>query len=260
MKVIIMAAGIGSRLLKFSNNKPKCLIPAGKETLISRMVRLFHQRNVNDITVITGYKSHLVHKNLGKKVRYYDNPFYQVSNSIASLWLAREQLSEDTILMNADLFLEESILDLVLAQTENVVMLSDSTRIETADFRFGVDDCRILKTGNKLTNEETDCEYVGLARIDANFILKVKERLEYLVRKGDFNNWWEGVLYSFIIEGVSILHTDIKGAFWTEIDDGEDYKRLTTWLSKKHPKQKETKNIMATLNITKQENRDLIYG
>ncbi len=258
MKAIIMAAGIGSRLQEISNSRPKCLISAGEETLIGRMVRLLHQCDVHDITVITGYKSHLVRQDLGDKVRYYDNPFYKVTNSIASLWLARELLTEDVILMNADLFLEENILDVALSQTKDVVMLSDSTRIETADFRFGVDGDRILRTGNKLTNDETDCEYVGVVRIDASFIHQFKHRLEYLVGKGDFNNWWEGVLYSFIEEDIDIFHTDIKGTFWTEVDNRKDYQRLTSWLSKKHSNKNEDKEIMAGLSAIKQEYREAI--
>jgi len=260
MKAIIMAAGVGSRLLEISNSRPKCLITAGRETLISRMVRLLRLHNVNDITVITGYKSHLIRQALGKEVRYFDNPFYQVTNSIASLWLARELLTEDVILMNADLFLEENILDVLLSQTKGAVMLSDSTRIETADFRFGVNGDRILKTGNKLTNDETDCEYVGVVRIDASFIHKFKNRLECLLGRGDFNNWWEGVLYSFIEEEVDIFHADIKGTFWTEVDDRADYQRLTSWLSKKYSNQNEGRNVMDILSTIKQEYRETIHG
>lgn len=252
MKAIIMAAGVGSRLLEISNSRPKCLIIAGEETLISRMVRLLRQRNVNDITVITGYKGHLVREDLQEKVRYFDNPFHQITNSIASLWLARELLTDDVILMNADLFLEGNILDVVLSQTKDAVMLSDSTRIETADFRFGVDGDRILKTGNKLTNDETDCEYVGVARIDANFIHPFKKRLEYLMDKGDFDNWWEGVLYSFIEEGVDIFHTDIKGTFWTEVDDRHDYQRLTSWLSMMSSNQNEDRKVINILSANKE--------
>ena len=253
MKAIIMAAGIGSRLLKISNGKPKCLIIAGKETLISRMVRLLRQCNIHDITVITGYMSHLIHQDLGEKVRYFNNPFYQATNSIASLWLARELLTKDVILMNADLFLEDNILNIALSQTKNAVMLSDSTRIETADFRFGVNGDRILKTGNKLANDETDCEYVGVARIDKNFIHQFKNRLEYLLSKGDFNNWWEGVLYSFIEEGVDIFHADVKGEFWTEVDNLNDYQRLTSWLSKKYSNRNEDRKVINILRNAKQE-------
>jgi len=254
-----MAAGVGSRLLEISNGRPKCLISAGKETLISRMVRLLRQRNVNDITVITGYMRHLVHQDLQEKVRYFDNAFYQITNSIASLWLARELLTEDVILMNADLFLEGNILDVALSQTKDAVMLSDSTRIETADFRFGVDGDRILKTGNKLTNAETDCEYVGVVRIDENFIHQFRNRLECLMGKGDFNNWWEGILYSFIEEGVDIFHTDIKGTFWTEVDDRHDYQRLTSWLSTMPSNQNEDRKVINILSANKQAYRETIY-
>ncbi len=234
MRAIIMAAGMGLRLQEINNNKPKCLITAGKQTLISRIVDMLYQHNIDDITVITGYKSRFIHQELGEKVRYFHNPFYQVTNSIASLWLARELLTEDVILMNADLFFEDNILDIALDQTKRAVMLSDSTRIETADFRFGVDGDRILKTGNTLTNDETNCEYVGIARIDASFIKDFKDRLKYMVEKGDFNNWWEGVLYSFIEEETGIFHADVKGEFWTELDHHGDYQRLKSWLSKNH--------------------------
>jgi len=162
--------------------------------------------------------------------------------------------------MNADLFLEENILDVALSQTKNAVMLSDSTRIETADFRFGVDGDRILKTGNKLTDAETDCEYVGVVRIDANFIAPFKKRLECLLNNGDFNNWWEGVLFSFIEEGVDVFHVDIKGTFWTEVDNCHDYRRLTDWLSRKHSNQNEDRKIIDILSTAKQEYRETIHG
>jgi len=253
-----MAAGVGRRLQEISNGRPKCLIKIGKETLISRMVRLLRQRNINDITVVTGYMSHFIHQDLKETVRYFDNRFYSVTNSIASLWLARELLTEDVILMNADLFLDESILDLTLSQTKYAVMLSDSTRIDTADFRFGVDGDRILKTGNKLTNYETDCEYVGLVRIDESFVYQFKKRLEYLVGKGDFNDWWEGVLYSFIKEGTDIFHTDVKGAFWSEVDNRNDYHRLTSWLSKKYSNQNADRNIIDVLSTAMQGYKETV--
>jgi len=232
MKAIIMAAGVGSRLSSVIGNKPKCLIMADGETLIGRMVRILKSRNINDITVITGYKSDLIHDELGLRVHYFHNPLFSVTNSITSLWLANELLSDDVILMTADLYVEEEIIDTALAQTRHVVMLSDSTRIEDADFRFGVDGDRIVKTGNQLKNHETDCEYVGIVRIDKSFIAEFKTRLEHMIERADFRNWWEGVLYSFIDDGMTIYHEDIMGTFWTEVDHLGDYQRLNAWLAK----------------------------
>lgn len=232
MKAIIMAAGMGSRIRSVIGDKPKCLIMADRETLVGRMVRILNDRNINDITVITGYKSQLIHDELGMRVKYFHNPLYAVTNSITSLWLAREQLAGDVMLMNADLYVEEKVIDIALARTHHVAMLSDCTRIEDADFRFGVDGDQIVKTGNQLTNHETDCEYVGIVRIDESFIAKFKTRLEYMIQQADFRNWWEGVLYSFIDDGRAIYHKDVMGAFWTEVDHLADYQRLQDWMTK----------------------------
>lgn len=232
MKAIIMAAGVGSRLSEINGNKPKCLIKAGEQTLIRRIVTQLQQRNINDITVITGYERHLINKELGASVKYFHNPFYRVTNSIASLWLAKNLLNDSVLLMNADLFFEDAVLGMALSQTRNAVMLSDHTRIETADFRFSVRGDIILKTGNTLSNHETDCEYVGIVRIDHSFIKEFRNKLETMIKGQDFNNWWEGVLYSFMDDGVNIFHKDVEGAFWTEIDHIVDYQRLQNWVSK----------------------------
>ncbi len=233
MKAIIMAAGVGSRIRSVIGDKPKCLIVADGETLISRMVRILKSRNVKEITVITGYRSELIHEELGSRVNYFHNPFFSVTNSIASLWLARDLLNDHIILMNADLYVEEKVIDIALSQTRHVVMLSDSSRIETADFRFGVDGDRIVKTGNNLSNHETDCEYVGIVRIDRSFIGEFKTRMEHMIQRADFRNWWEGVLYSFINDNMTIYHEDVIGTFWTEVDHLGDYQRLQGWLAKR---------------------------
>ena len=229
MKAIIMAAGVGSRLKEINGDKPKCLIEADGVTLISRSISLLQRRGISDITVITGYKSELIHAELQSRVNYLHNPFFQVTNSIASLWLAKELLCEDVILMNADLYYEMAVLDTAIAQTDHAVMLSDCTRIDDADFRFSVRGNRILKTGNKLSNQETDCEYVGIVRIDNTFITAFRSRLEEMIAQGDFRNWWEGVLYAFIGDGIDIFHKDVEGAFWTEVDHLDDYHRLVQW-------------------------------
>jgi choline kinase len=227
-----MAAGTGSRIGKSFDNKPKCLIPAGSETLVTRMVKILRSRKIDDITIVTGYKSQQIHDELGSTVNYFYNPFYAASNSIASLWLARELLNDDVLLLNADLFFEEAVIDVALNQTGPAVMLSDYTTIEDADFCFKVDGERILKAGNQLNTGDIDCEYVGIARIDKNFVPEFRQRLEDMIRDGDFNNWWEGVLYSFFDQRTDITHIDVDGAFWTEIDHMGDYRRLQNWLTR----------------------------
>ena len=235
-----MAAGIGSRLAEISHDQPKCLIKAGDETLIKRIVRLCKSRGLNDISIVTGYKSKRIEEEIGDHVTYFENPFYAVTNSIASLWLAKEKLDDDILLMNADLFFEPVVLDTILKQKQDIVMLSDSTRIETADYRFSFKDDRIVKYGKHLSHQETDGEYVGIVRINKSYIKVFTERLKDMVLSGKINDWWEDVLYSFIPEGKPVNHYDIAGHFWTEIDYLSDYERLQNWLVDSRQKVEQT--------------------
>lgn len=231
MKAFIMAAGVGSRLVRVSQNRPKCLLKMGGKTLISRMLDVLESRGITDVTIITGYKSDLVRKEVGNRARCILNPFYHVTNSIASLWFARQGLEGDAIVTNADLFFEESMLDDLLADPRDRVMLCDSTRIVDADYRFTLDGDRIVAYGKDIPVERTSCEYVGMAKIGASFMPRFRERLIDLVETQQAGKWWEDVLYSFIPEGLALWTLDVAGTFWGEVDYVEDYDRIVAWIN-----------------------------
>ena len=238
MKAIIMAAGVGKRLSALNINKPKCLITMGNTTLIRRSVDLLVSKGINDITVIVGFQGHLIRNELNNDVVYFDNPDFQSTNSIKSLWYAKDLLDDNVLLLNGDLYYEPCILDYAINQTKPVVMLADSTRIDNADYRFAFSGDQIIKFGKHLTNQETDGEYVGIVRIDKCFINTFKQTLVEMIAAGKSNIWWEDVLYSFIANQVPIHYFDVAGAFWSEVDTIEDYNYLQNWVaSQDMPKQ-----------------------
>ncbi len=244
MRAIIMAAGVGSRLRGITGDRPKCLIRAGQQTLLGRVIGQLRDRGVHDICVITGYKSALVEGELPPGVRRLHNPFFRVTNSIASLWLARDLLTEDTLLLNADLCFESEVLDIALSQAQPIAMLSDRRRIETADFRFRTQGDRIVEAGKHIPDKDTDCEYVGIVRLDRSFIRIFRNRLEEMIKDGCFSDWWEAVLYSFLGENIAVNCADVRGAFWTEVDHAGDYARLTNWLAHRPPPRQEPENLV----------------
>ena len=85
MKVIILAAGMGSRLGPLTNDKPKCMIKLLGQTLIERQIKIFHSYGINDITIVTGYKSKVVDI---PNVNYVNNPNYETTNMNESLFRA----------------------------------------------------------------------------------------------------------------------------------------------------------------------------
>jgi len=231
MKAIIMAAGIGKRLQDLNINKPKCLISIGNTTLIRRSVNLLVSKGISDITVIVGYKADLIRNELNNDVTYFENPDFHITNSIKSLWYAKDLLEGDVLLLNGDLYYEHDILDYAINQTNPVVMLADSTRIDKADYRFGFSGNQINLFGKHLTNHETDGEYVGIVRIDQSFIKTFKKTLEEMITSGKSNIWWEDVLYSFIEKQIPIHYFDVAGTFWSEVDTLQDYNYLQNWIT-----------------------------
>jgi len=231
MKAIIMAAGVGKRLHALNINKPKCLINIGSTTLIRRSVNLLVNKGISDITVVVGYKSDLIHNELNNDVTYFENPDFHTTNSIKSLWYAKDLLEDDVLLLNGDLYYEHDILDYAINQTNPVVMLADSTRIDNADYRFSFSGDQIIQFGKHLTNHETDGEYVGIVRIDQCFIKTFKQTLEKMITAGKSNIWWEDVLYSFIAKQIPIHYFDVAGTFWSEVDTLQDYNYLQNWIT-----------------------------
>ena len=226
-----MAAGIGKRLYALNINKPKCLINIGSTTLIRRSVNLIVSKGISDITVVVGYKSDLIHNELNNDVAYFENPDFNTTNSIKSLWYAKDLLEDDVLLLNGDLYYEHDILDYAINQTNPVVMLADSTRIDNADYRFGFSGNQINRFGKHLSNQETDGEYIGIVRIDQSFIKTFKQALEEMIISGKSNVWWEDVLYSFIEKNIPIHYFDVAGTFWSEVDTLQDYNYLQNWIT-----------------------------
>jgi len=233
MKAIIMAAGIGKRLNALNINKPKCLITVENTSLIRRSVNLLISKGITDITVIVGFQAHLIRNELNNDVVFFNNPDFESTNSIKSLWYARDLLEDNVLLLNGDLYYEPSILDYAINQTKPVVMLADSTRIDNADYRFSFSGDQIIQFGKHLTNQETDGEYVGIVRIDKCFINTFKQTLVEMIVAGKSNIWWEDVLYSFIAHQVPIHYFDVAGTFWSEVDTIEDYNYLQNWITRK---------------------------
>lgn len=231
MKAILLAAGKGTRISKRINNMPKSMLKVGDNPLLWNTVKLFKDNNI-DVTIIVGYHHEEVMEALKEfDVKFYYNPFFDVTNSIGSLWFAKEELYDDTIIANADVFWTQEILDRIKNCERDVFMLADSSRVLEGDYFFLVEDGCVKKYGKELKVEERNSEYVGISCIKKPYIKKFADRLEEMIFSQEHNKWWEDVLYSFVgEEDINVL--DIEGSFWAEIDYFDDYERILEFVGK----------------------------
>jgi choline kinase len=185
--------------------------------------------------VCVGYQSGVIFKALeGLPVTYYNNPFYDVTNSIASLWFARGAIGGESLILNADVFFQDDILGLILNSEHDATMLVDKTRVLMGDYFFRTTEngC-IEKYGKELPLSERSSEYVGIAKISSAFAPAFLARLDRLVGEQRHASWWEDVLYSFAENKEKDIYTlDVEGRFWAEIDYFDDYERILKFIEK----------------------------
>ncbi len=234
MKAILLAAGVGSRISR-EVNRPKSLLDIGNgETLLHYTVSMLRRHDIQ-VGIVVGYQKDLFFEALKDlDVTFFENPFYRVSNSIASLWFAREAIrpGEDYLFANADVYLEEEILEKLLAAREDVVMLADFRRVLEGDYFFHCENGLVKGYGKEMPVERRTCEYVGAAKVGRGYIETFKKDMEAMVAGEDYQTWWETALYDHC-DQVDIHPMDVAPCFWAEIDYIEDYERIVEFVKGK---------------------------
>ena len=234
MKAILLAAGRGTRIARNVERVPKSTLPVDGVPLIRRSVEIL-QANGMECIVCTGYEEAKIREALEglEHITYYYNPFYDITNSIASIWFARKEMNDDILVLNADVFFTEEILQQIISDERDPVMAIDYSRTVEGDYFFYTSmDGRIEKYGKGLPIEQRNCEYVGMAKISKGFLPKFIDRMEELIRNQQHSVWWENILYSFTDKKEEDVYTvDVGGRFWAEIDYFDDYVRIIDYVS-----------------------------
>lgn len=228
MRALLLAAGKGTRISRYLSGNPKCTVDIGGEPLICYTLDLLKRKGITETALVLGYKAEVIRETVkGKEVSFYYNPFYDVTNSIASAWFAKNFLkdTEDLLIMNADVFLEEGVLDEMMDTKLSPVLFADETRKEEADYKFYYENNILMKYGKELTGADITGEYIGAAKLEADFIPEFVKQMEEMIATQQHSVWWENVLYA-MIDRRDVYVKNIENRFWAEVDYIEDYERI----------------------------------
>ena len=94
-KALIIAAGLGSRLKKHTENLPKCMLDFGGKTLLQRQIDAYNKNNIKDISLIRGYKKEKINY---KGLRYFENKDYKNNNILNSIFYAEKIINGNIII------------------------------------------------------------------------------------------------------------------------------------------------------------------
>jgi len=235
MQALILAAGMGNRLGKHTKDNTKCMLEINSKRLIDHTLEMLQNVGIKKLIIVVGYKKENLIAHVGKcykdvNIEYIENPIYDKTNNIYSLFLAKDRLCEDdTILLESDLMFEESILQrlvddkrpsLAVVDKYQAWMDGTSAVLDEEDnildffpknlFRFQDVD-RYFKTVNiyKFSKEFSKKTYTPFLEA-------------YSKAMGD-NEYYESVLRVLtILDRNELKALRLNGEKWYEIDDIQD--------------------------------------
>ena len=236
MQGMILAAGMGKRLKDLTKDNTKCMVKVNGVSLIERMLSQLDQLNLSRIVIVVGYKGDLLKsyiQGLGVKtpITYVENPIYDQTNNIYSLFLARDYLCQaDTLLLESDLIFEDTVLNEIINDPRDSLALVDKYEswMDGTVVRLRSDDSIYDFTSSRKMDFSNSWKYYKTVNI-YKFSKKFSEHtyvpfLEAYCQALGRNEYYEQVLKVItMLENPGIYAKRLPaGSKWYEIDDAQD--------------------------------------
>lgn len=252
MKVIILAAGQGTRLRPLTDDRPKCMVEVNGKSIIERQLSVMYRCGIReeDITIVAGYRGEVLQelfRDVG--IQVIINEDYENTNMVCSLMCAREMMErEDDILVSyGDIIYSEEVLRTILGSEEDASVIVDdgwysywSERCENplddAETLLFDEEGYLTEIGQKTTDlKRVQSQYIGLMRFKGKGVealLDLADEAEERSRKGmplwRTSRTYQKMYMTDLLQGLIDEGNKLKAVHinrgWFEIDDCEDLK------------------------------------
>ena len=234
MKAVILSAGRGSRLLPLTEDRPKCLIDIGGKPFLRRQMDIFAECGIRDIGVVTGYRPDMVDEVIrdaradGLNITNIYNPFFEVSDNLASVWMAKEYFDQDFILANGDTMFEAAIPKRLMSASEAAITVTIDIKdaYDADDMKVQLQNGKVLAISKALDVNRVDGESIGLLRfVGPGPQIFWRAVNELLHRPEGLKSWFLRAVDDLAKSGM-VSACSIEGKKWAEMDTVEDVKNV----------------------------------
>ena len=225
MRALILNSGMGKRMGALTKEHPKCMTEISeKDTILSRQLKLIADAGIKDVVMTTGYFDKILidycnSLNLPLNYTFVNNPEYDKTNYIYSIYVAREHLDDDIVMMHGDLVFEEPVFNKVVTSLESCMTVSSTLPLPEKDFKAVINGDKIEKVGIEFFDNAMAAQPLyKLCKKDWKVWLdSICEFCESDNRKVYAEN-----AFNEVSDRCNILPFDVKNALCGEIDTPED--------------------------------------
>jgi choline kinase len=233
MKLVILAAGKGERLMPLTRNTPKSLLEiGGGVTLLEAQLEHAASSGIDEIVVVVGYRAEQIEakiKGSGIRARTVYNPFYDVSNNMVSAWLARAEMGSDFVLLNGDVVFNPAVLKrLVESHKRDIQMVIDRKEAyDDDDMKVTIEGDTIVAVSKKLPEQRSHGESIGMIAFRGRGPQRFTDTLDRMVREPENRNvFYLAALQSIMDSGVPVGFVECHPQDWAEVDFHPDLRLI----------------------------------
>ena len=235
-KALILAAGLGSRLLKQTEEKPKALVEINGKPILEYQLESLGKNGIKEVVIVIGYKGEKIKEFLKNKfknlnIKFIENKNYASSNSSYSFWLAKDEIkNEPYIHLNCDIvFFADLIKKLIDSKYDNVIFIDRKVP-------HGKKREYVLLEGDKIIEMNRDVvnpigQGTGIAKFSPENIKWLIEKIQKYIEDGDKNQ----TFYNFIREGIyfkNFYGLDSEDSFIKETNTLEELEEINKLLKR----------------------------
>ena len=230
MKTVILAAGAGSRLKPLTDHVPKCLLKVGVKCILEMTIENLLATNNSEIIIVTGYLENKIREFIRERfphlqITYIYNKLYASTNNIYSLWLAKDEvLGNDMMMLDSDIVFDERIISKLQNSGYKNCLALKRHEVHDEEIKVKTDahGC-VIEIGKEVNVSQAEGESIGIemfgkeALTELYFILDRK-----VVTEKEVNQFYEAAFKELSDNNLFIV--DTTEYFCMEIDTEEDLK------------------------------------
>ncbi|MDY6915029.1 MAG: phosphocholine cytidylyltransferase family protein [Candidatus Cloacimonadota bacterium] len=227
MKAIILAAGMGKRLQDVAEGMPKSMIKIEKKSIIHNQIESCRQVGINNFVIVVGYKAkqlkeHILEVCSPEEVTFVLNKVYETTNTLYSLYLCKEYLTDDFIYFNADVMFKSELLKLIAESSTNSQLLLETKSCAEEEVKMIIDENnRIEEIGKDIPISQCAGEFIGIAKFKKEVIPEFQKALEQGIAMNQENNYFEFAV-NILAKNVFLEAVPTQNIPCLEIDFPED--------------------------------------
>ena len=236
LKVIILAAGEGTRLRPYTLDRPKCMVEIDGVSLIDRQLEVLKSEGIDDIVIIGGYKSEMLKRG---DIKLKVNARYFETNMVWTLFSAEEELEGDVIVSYGDIVYSKNILKALIKSKADIAVTIDmkwegywrernENPLDDAETLKLRKDGTISEIGQKPSSlEEIEGQYMGLMKFSSEGVRQIKSAFHSALESGKLlgkeveNSYMTDLLQFIVSIGGKVASVQIDED-WVEVDTVED--------------------------------------